>query len=56
MSRKYIVITTINPPTEAIYKLARLKNWNIIVIADKKTTTDWSHTNIEYISVNEQTH
>ena len=32
-----IVTTTINKPTKAILKFANLKNWHLIVVADKKT-------------------
>ena len=32
-----IVTTTINNPTKAIFKFANLKNWHLVVVADKKT-------------------
>ena len=39
---KWIVITTIHYPTPAIYKFLNLTTpWNLIVIADRKTPSDW---------------
>ncbi|CAF3788077.1 unnamed protein product, partial [Adineta steineri] len=39
---KWIVVTTINYPTSSIHKFLNLTtNWNLIVIADKKTPNDW---------------
>jgi len=35
--RKFIVITTINEPTEAILRYCDLKDWEIIVVGDLKT-------------------
>ena len=32
-----IVTTTINKPTKALLKFANLKNWHLVVVADKKT-------------------
>jgi len=54
MSQKYIVITSIFPPTEAIEKFSQIANWKIIVVADKKTKPDWSFPNVEFISVSDQ--
>ncbi len=34
---KYIVITTINEPTEAILKFAEMSDWNLIIVGDLKT-------------------
>ena len=35
--KKVIVTTTINEPTEAIEKYDSLKDWELVVIGDKKT-------------------
>ena len=35
--KKTIVTTTINPPTEAILKFCEKKDWNLIIVGDKKT-------------------
>ncbi|MEM9302223.1 MAG: hypothetical protein AAGE01_08950 [Pseudomonadota bacterium] len=34
---KVIVTTTINPPTEALRKFARLADWELLVVGDRKT-------------------
>lgn len=34
---KHIVITTINEPTEAILKFAKMPDWNLIIVGDLKT-------------------
>jgi hypothetical protein len=52
---KYIILTTINYPTEGIKKIAKLKkNWNILVVADRKTPLDWDYQNVKMLSVNQQ--
>ena len=33
----FIVTTTINKPTEAIYKFSKKKDWKMIVVGDQKT-------------------
>jgi hypothetical protein len=39
---KWIVITSIFYPTAAVHKFLQLKSdWNLIVIADRKTPLDW---------------
>lgn len=47
---KFIVITSIFPPTEAIEKFAALKGWKVIVVGDKKTSTHWSYPGVTYLS------
>lgn len=39
--KKVIVTTTINPLTEAVKKFQELKDWELIVLADKKTPLDY---------------
>lgn len=52
---KWIVITTINPPTKAIQAVAGLirQGWRAVVVGDKKTP-DWRVDNIDYLSVADQ--
>jgi hypothetical protein len=38
---QWIVVTTINYPTQAVKKLASIPGWQLIVVADKKTPKDW---------------
>lgn len=47
---KYIVITSIFPPTEAIEKFVKLKDWKVILVGDKKTAPDWSFPGVTYLS------
>jgi len=51
---KWIVITTIQYPTEAVKKLAQLKDWHLVVVGDKKTPADWHLENCEYLSPQDQ--
>ena len=52
--RKFIVITSIFNPTEAVLSFARLPNYKLIVVGDKKTPLDWHCDNVDYISVTDQ--
>ncbi|MBT6231173.1 MAG: DUF288 domain-containing protein [Candidatus Scalindua sp.] len=54
MNKKYIIITSIFSPTEAVEKFSKYPDWNMIVVGDKKTTEDWSYPNVEFISASEQ--
>lgn len=54
MDNKYIIITTIAHPTEAVKKFSKLDNYKLIVVADKKTPTNWKLENCHYISMDEQ--
>lgn len=54
MSEKYIIITSIFPPTLAVEKFARFTDWKLIVVGDKKTIQSWSYPNVEFISVSDQ--
>ena len=38
---KWIIVTTIQHPTPALKKLAALPDWQLLVIGDKKTPSDW---------------
>lgn len=49
--RKFIVITTINYPTEAVKKFANIKDSNLVVVGDLKTPKDWKCANSHFISV-----
>lgn len=51
MPQKTIVITTINPPTEAVRKIAATcLDWTFLVIGDRKTPADWSYPGVTFIS------
>jgi len=53
-SDKWVVVTTINYPTDAIKKLAALPGWRVVVVADKKTPKDWKWENCDFLSVEKQ--
>jgi hypothetical protein len=56
MTSKWIVVTTVNSPTEAIVKISALakKGWSVVVVGDKKTPENWNYENITYLSVSKQ--
>jgi len=55
IKNKALVITTIQSPTYAVQQIAkRNKDWEIIIIGDKKTPNDWKFPGISYLSVKDQ--
>lgn len=54
--KKYIVTTTINPPTKALLKYASLPDWHVIVAGDLITPHEeyQSISNVTYISPDQQ--
>lgn len=52
--KKFIVTTTINAPTEAIELYDSKKDWELIVIGDKKTPKDYRLANGLYVSPDDQ--
>ena len=55
MLRKFIIITTINEKTKAIKRFsALLKDWQIILVGDKKSKKIKSKDNIIFLSVEDQ--
>ena len=53
-SSHWIVLTTINYPTESVKKLARLEGWRMVVVADHKTPVDWQLASVDFLSVEKQ--
>ena len=59
-SEKWVVVTTINPPTDSIKKLTELPEpWKIVVIGDKKTKNEeWNifsnSTKLIFLSIESQ--
>lgn len=47
---KAIIITTINPPREEIYKFSKIPGWKLVCVGDLKTPKDWNVDNVDYIS------
>jgi len=52
--KKVIVTTTINHPTEAIQKFQAMKDWDLVVIGDKKTPRDYRLDRGIYVTPEEQ--
>lgn len=52
--KKFIVITSIFPPTEAVISFAKMNDYKLVVVGDKKTPADWSCKNVEYLSMQRQ--
>jgi len=50
---RYIVTTTINPPTKALEKFAQMDGWTLIVVGDKKTPHD-AYKDYNYIHPDKQ--
>lgn len=49
-----IVITSINPPTEAVRLFSNMKEYDVVMIGDKKTPLGWECGSIEYLSPESQ--
>jgi len=53
--KKYIVLTTINSPTEATIKFSNMEDWNLIVVGDTKTPIEeYKKINCHFLSAEEQ--
>jgi hypothetical protein len=38
---KWVVVTTIRSPTDAVQKLAEQPDWKVVVVGDRKTPATW---------------
>lgn len=54
IGKKFIVITSVNPPTEAIAKFAALRDYTVVVVGDKKTPLSWHHPGVHFLDVETQ--
>ncbi|GJJ73340.1 hypothetical protein EMPS_05698 [Entomortierella parvispora] len=52
--KSWIVVTTINDPTDAMDLLCNLKDWNVVVVADTKSPKEWTCGSCVYLSVEDQ--
>lgn len=52
--KKYIVITSIFEPTEAVKAFASLSDYQLLVVGDKKSPADWQWDGVHYLSVDAQ--
>ncbi len=51
---KWIIVTSINEPTGQIRKLASIRGFQLLVVADRKTDPDWFHKSVIFLSVYDQ--
>jgi hypothetical protein len=51
---KTIIITSIFPPTKAVDSFSKLSDYKTIVVGDKKSPTEYSNTNVNFLSVDKQ--
>jgi hypothetical protein len=54
ISEKWIVVTSINMPTDSIKILSKIENFQLIVVGDITTPNDWSYPNVIFLSINDQ--
>jgi hypothetical protein len=54
VKKKFIVITSIFNPTEAIEAFSSLEDYHLVVVGDKKTPAGWHHKNCTYLNVEDQ--
>ena len=52
--KKFIVITSIFQPTEAIEAFAGLSDHHLVVVGDKKTPADWHFENCTFLNIEDQ--
>jgi hypothetical protein len=53
-SKKFVVITSIYVPSEAVKKFSTWSGWEVVVVGDRKTPPDWNCENVTYLSLEEQ--
>ncbi len=53
-SNNFAVITTINPPSEAVRLLSRREDLNLVVVGDEKTPNNWRCEGSTYLSLEAQ--
>ena len=51
---KFIVITSINYPTQAVKEFSMMEDWKVVVVADLKTPQDWQLERVKLLTVEEQ--
>ncbi|NEO34785.1 MAG: DUF288 domain-containing protein [Moorea sp. SIOASIH] len=54
MTKKYIIVTTINDKTEGISHFEQFQDWHIVLVGDCKTPAIDSSANLTFLSVSEQ--
>ena len=52
--RKFIIITSIFEPTEAVRSFACKEGYKLVVVGDKKTPSDWHCDDVDFLSIEKQ--
>jgi hypothetical protein len=52
--KKFIVITSIFQPTEAVAAFANLHDYHLVVVGDRKTPADWYFENCTFLNISDQ--
>ena len=53
-ARRFIAITTIFPPTDAVKRFSQLNDWQLVVAGDRKTPADWKCDRTIFLSLQDQ--
>jgi len=48
-----LVVTTINPPSQAVREYADLNDWDVLIVGDKKTPVGWEYPDVTYFGPND---
>jgi hypothetical protein len=51
---KYIIITSINLPSKAIFEFRKWEGWQLIVVGDRKTSSNWNCNGVTFLSIEQQ--
>src|SRR5689334_15930633 len=49
--KKFIIITSIFNPTEAVEAFSKLEGYTLVVVGDKKTPASWRHSHCIFLDV-----
>jgi hypothetical protein len=54
VSSKYIIITSINAPGEAMSGFCKWAGWQVVVVGDRKTPENWHYDGVTYLGIEKQ--
>lgn len=54
MNKKFIIITSIFEPTEAVQKFSKISDFNVIVVGDKKSPEEYKCENTEFLAFDKE--
>lgn len=53
-AKNWIVVTSVNDPTDQVKNLANINDFQLVIVGDKKTSESWNHKNTIYLSIKNQ--